>query len=249
MEVHSHPHNPSHKKKWTEYFFEFLMIFLAVTLGFIAENIREERINHTKEKEYMKSMLQDVVSDTSMLNNEMYFSTNIGKGLDSLSIALYSVDGSNGSTLNIYRLHATYSRVIGAAFNDLTSIQLRNSGGMQFIKKSTVRSAIADYWKRVTSIEEILDRLNNSNDADFAYSIFNRSYEHFSVDSGSGMSVVTIDPSARIMTNDKNQLINYANRMARKVTIINNFLVRKLKIQKKAAIELIGLLKKEYHLD
>ena len=39
MEVHHHPH--VEKKNFKEYFLEFLMIFLAVTLGFFAENIRE----------------------------------------------------------------------------------------------------------------------------------------------------------------------------------------------------------------
>jgi len=39
MEVH-HPHHPTHKKKWSEYIIEFLMLFAAVTLGFFAENVR-----------------------------------------------------------------------------------------------------------------------------------------------------------------------------------------------------------------
>jgi hypothetical protein len=33
MEVH-HPHHPTHKKKWSEYIIEFVMLFTAVTLGF-----------------------------------------------------------------------------------------------------------------------------------------------------------------------------------------------------------------------
>ena len=44
MEVHHHPHvdSDSHRKKgFKEYFLEFLMIFLAVTMGFFAENIRQ----------------------------------------------------------------------------------------------------------------------------------------------------------------------------------------------------------------
>ena len=40
MEVHKHPHHVTHKKKWGEYLLEFLMLFLAVFLGFVAENIR-----------------------------------------------------------------------------------------------------------------------------------------------------------------------------------------------------------------
>jgi hypothetical protein len=39
MEVHHHPH--VEKKSFKEYLLEGLMIFLAVTMGFFAENIRE----------------------------------------------------------------------------------------------------------------------------------------------------------------------------------------------------------------
>ena len=39
MEVHQHP--KIEQKNFKEYFLEFIMIFLAVTMGFIAENIRE----------------------------------------------------------------------------------------------------------------------------------------------------------------------------------------------------------------
>src|SRR5438045_883094 len=50
MEVHKHPHHVTHKKRWGEYFLEFLMIFLAVFLGFVAENIREKSSNREIEK-------------------------------------------------------------------------------------------------------------------------------------------------------------------------------------------------------
>src|SRR6478736_3470442 len=51
MEVHKHPHHVTHKKKWGEYFLEFLMLFLAVFLGFITENIREGISENSKAKE------------------------------------------------------------------------------------------------------------------------------------------------------------------------------------------------------
>ncbi len=46
MEVH-HPHHPTHKKKWAEYIIEFVMLFAAVTLGFLAENLREHQRSYT----------------------------------------------------------------------------------------------------------------------------------------------------------------------------------------------------------
>ena len=45
MEVHKHPHHVTHKKKWEEYILEFAMLFLAVFLGFIAENQREHYVD------------------------------------------------------------------------------------------------------------------------------------------------------------------------------------------------------------
>jgi len=41
MEVHHHAHDPAlphHKKNWKSYFWEFLMLFLAVFCGFLAES-------------------------------------------------------------------------------------------------------------------------------------------------------------------------------------------------------------------
>jgi hypothetical protein len=50
MEVHHHP--KPEKKKFKEYFFEFIMIFLAVTIGFFAENVRESITDKKREKQY-----------------------------------------------------------------------------------------------------------------------------------------------------------------------------------------------------
>ena len=57
MEVHHHPH--VEKKGFKEYFLEFLMIFLAVTLGFFAESFREHLVNKEKENHYIQSLISD----------------------------------------------------------------------------------------------------------------------------------------------------------------------------------------------
>jgi hypothetical protein len=249
MEVHKHPHGVTHKKKWTEYLLEFLMIFLAVTMGFIAENIREETVNHKKEREFVKNMLKDLVSDTSELADKIKFSATMASGLDSLSNALYSANGSDSSTLQIYRMQGEYLRIIGVDFNDATSIELRNSGGMQVIRNGEVRIAIARYWQRISVIKEIEERYNAQADVDFSFGIFNKNYQHIRARSDAGILTVEVDRGAQFMTNDKNQLINYANRMRRKVNIVNNFLMNNLTSQKKEGIGLIKIIKRDYHLD
>ena len=60
MEIHKHPHHVTHKKQLGEYALEFLMLFLAIFLGFVAENIRETSVERHQEKEYMRLMVEDL---------------------------------------------------------------------------------------------------------------------------------------------------------------------------------------------
>ncbi|MBK9661472.1 MAG: hypothetical protein IPO68_16495 [Chitinophagaceae bacterium] len=52
MEVHHHAHTA--RKKWTHYFWEFLMLFLAVFCGFLAENQREHYVKLNGQRSMQK---------------------------------------------------------------------------------------------------------------------------------------------------------------------------------------------------
>src|SRR6185369_11720280 len=76
MEVHhhsspatggTHPEGSGHRKKWSHYLWEFLMLFLAVFCGFLAENLREHTLEKKREKQYIASLVQDVELDISSL--------------------------------------------------------------------------------------------------------------------------------------------------------------------------------------
>jgi len=71
MEVHQHTHTP--RKKFTHYFWEFFMLFLAVFCGFLAENWREHIVEHQREKKYILSLIGDIRKDTSELSNIISF--------------------------------------------------------------------------------------------------------------------------------------------------------------------------------
>ena len=77
MEVHHHPDLHHKKKNFKEFFLEFVMIFLAVTLGFIAENVRESISNHEQEKHYVESLVNDLTEDT--VNMHVAINENTGK--------------------------------------------------------------------------------------------------------------------------------------------------------------------------
>jgi len=66
MEVH-HPHLEHKEKPWKEYLLEGLMIFLAVTMGFIAENLREHLSEQNKKKDLLEIVSQDFNKDMEQL--------------------------------------------------------------------------------------------------------------------------------------------------------------------------------------
>lgn len=71
MEVHHHP--DVEKKGIKEYLLEGLMIFIAVMMGFIAENIRENITNREHARELTAQLVQDLKADTSDLNEALSF--------------------------------------------------------------------------------------------------------------------------------------------------------------------------------
>mgnify|MGYP000208961407 CR=1 FL=1 len=64
MEVHHHPHVPTHVKPWKEYLLEGIMIFIAVSFGYTAENIREHYIETKKAVSSARNLYVDLVADS-----------------------------------------------------------------------------------------------------------------------------------------------------------------------------------------
>ena len=147
MEVHKHPHDLTHKKRWAEYLLEFFMIFLAVTLGFLAENQRERVIEHKKEKEFISSLCKDLISDTIQLNDALFDRKRTIKNIDSL---LYYLNMPDPDKYGKFIYH--YARPISNGFyfisNDRTIQQLKNAGNLRLIRNQPVSDSIMRYdWE------------------------------------------------------------------------------------------------------
>src|SRR5260370_42096386 len=95
MEVHHHP--KAERKNFKEYFLEFLMIFLAVTMGFFAENIREHFANAETEKRNMEIIVNNLKDDTARIKMAIDFNEAKLKTLDTL---LSFQDINNPDTLH-----------------------------------------------------------------------------------------------------------------------------------------------------
>lgn len=146
MEIHhrSHGSHPAgHKKKLTHYFWEFFMLFLAVTLGFLVENMREHRIENKREKSLMHALLADLDADMRQIDSLMKRRVLRNADCDSLISLLSKADKQNGSLQYYYGRNA--SRRIHFRPQDGTLQQLRNSGGFRVVHDEEVLQGINAY--------------------------------------------------------------------------------------------------------
>jgi len=142
MEVHAHSHTA--RKKWTHYFWEFLMLFLAVFCGFLAEYQLEHMIEKQKARQYISSFLQDLEIDNTQFDLLIPAFIEKDQLLDTLLQKIRGINSSTGANgiYKYYRHPFTYPDFI---YTDRTIQQLKNSGGMRLIADKGTSDSITGY--------------------------------------------------------------------------------------------------------
>jgi hypothetical protein len=149
MEVHHHPH--VEKKNFKEYFLEFLMIFLAVTMGFVAENLREHFVERKREKEYMVSLVSDLHRDITALKARINSMKEDITMADSVFLLLEKADYKSTSG-SLYYFGRRLSLRNFFRPNDGTTQQLNYAGGLRLIENEKVVDSIQQYINRITGL-------------------------------------------------------------------------------------------------
>jgi hypothetical protein len=142
METHAQElhKGPGHGLK--HYLFEFLMLFLAVFTGFLAENYREALVNKEKELHYVQNIVADLKADTSDLNFDIYYQQLWCNHLDSaLQIPIERLRNINIQDTFFYHFFPYYSWMQPFLENDNTITQLR-AGGFNLIRDKNVIDSI-----------------------------------------------------------------------------------------------------------
>ena len=151
----SYSQKPPHEtKKFSDYLREFLMIFLAVSLGFMADSTREKFAEHNQEKTYIKSMIEDLEKDTLNIDYVIKDFIKINYRLDTI-LALYdtAVSGFSPSwTLNFIDL--ALKGYTDFFYTDRTLQQLKNSGGMRLIASRAASNGIIEYDAQIKQLDK-----------------------------------------------------------------------------------------------
>ena len=148
MEVH-HPHHPTHKKKISEYFLEFFMLFFAVTLGFFAENYREHSIIEHRMQENYAAIIVDLEQDNLKIDSISIEAKN-GINLITLSHILYKYKTGKFSEKelldSIYNIK-TIPSYTTLFVNNTTFKNMQSSGLLSYVDNKELKTNLSYYYE------------------------------------------------------------------------------------------------------
>jgi hypothetical protein len=246
MEVHHHPDLHHKPKPWKEYFLEFLMIFLAVTLGFFAENIREHFTDTRKGREYAISYKEDLIKDTVIIQKTIWILNRDIAGCDSLNSFLQNERTKTVDDLKkIYQYNLSALGGFSFSLTDRTSSQLKNSGGMRLLTNKKVIDGILNFWESGAVLDGIQTATATMRQQarEKTYLIFDNQYY---ADNSDSLGKRDVSTNARLMTDNFLQLAELRNRLNHFKNTIKGAFLKGLINQKMQAVKLIKLIETEY---
>ena len=141
MEVHAHSHTP--RKKWTHYFWEFLMLFLAVFCGFLAENQREHLIEHKREKQFAKQLLSDLREDSLFFIRRQDQLRRVFSGQDRFKEKLVQ---NQATDMEIVKGFLNVYYAFDARLTNTTFTQMKTSGSLRYIRNYELTTQLTKYY-------------------------------------------------------------------------------------------------------
>lgn len=159
------------KKNISRYFFEFLMMFLAVFAGFLADNWREKLQEHHREEDYIQSIVQDLKSDTLQSGKILMQLKSTRSNIESVLTELSSSEVIEDSR-TVYRLWTKNLDIKTFVSNDRSIQQLKNSGDLRLIRNKAVSDAIMKYDQTIKNYYQQSDLMYNAVSNQRIYSRF-----------------------------------------------------------------------------
>ena len=244
MEVHTHTHTP--RKKWTHYFWEFFMLFLAVTLGFFVENQREHYIEGKREKVYLEGILQDLKDDTTNFSSFLVRNNENYERFDSLIRETKTITSSTNTNRLYYLARTVWGKTERLQYIRRTYDQLKSSGSLRLIHKKNVLDSISRYFESLQWMD-LQNELLIERQTLYAIEL-GEIFDSWTIDSIFSTDFSLPQSTPPLITTNKQQLNKYVAHL-HAVKGVYNYNLKKISMEYlPAARKLIEILKDEYHL-
>ena len=245
MEVHHHPHTAQKEKHFKHYLFEFLMLFLAVSAGFLVENQREHYVENKREKILIKSFVEDLKQDTAKITSNIQLRNSKILVMDSL-IKILNSPNPNQDGPSVYYWGRRVTRSTLFQSNDRTIKQLKNAGGLRLIRNQTASNAIMTYDQANDYIIFLQSR--EGQELSEIYPLLAKLFDGNVLETMiHGMEITRPSGKPILRSTDKNLILDltYFMHQYKSTSIV---MIVRLQTLKQSAKEAIQFLQKEYQL-
>lgn len=152
METNAHHLHKAPGRGWKHYFFEFLMLFLAVFCGFLAENMREHQVEKERGRQYISSFRDDLRTDTTNMNFQIKELADQDAVLTNMFNCFDSITGKIVSTGCLSAIILNSRGFTDFIYTDRTIQQLKYAGGLRLIQDQGVADSIIRYDAEVREL-------------------------------------------------------------------------------------------------
>jgi hypothetical protein len=245
MEVHHHT-TPKKEKHFKHYLFEFLMLFLAVSAGFLVENQREHYVENKREKSFIKSFVEDLKEDTANITSNTLLRNSKILVIDSL-IKILNSSNPNQDGQSVYYWGRRVTRSTLFQSNDRTIKQLKNAGGLRLIRNQRASDTIMKYDRAIDYIN-YLQNNRETQELTEIYPLLAKLFDGNVLETMiRGMEINRPPGNPVLRSTDKNLILDltyFLHQYKSSSTVI----ITRLKTLKQAAIETMQFLQEEYRL-
>ena len=248
MDIHAHHlHNAPGEKIW-HYFFEFLMLFLAVFCGFMAEYYLEHRIERDREKEFVGQAVKEMKADLLQIRN-FELDSNRWKYQDTLARLMLGKDLSQQAIRKMYQCLWSIDIGMYMLFRQNTLTQLKSAGNMRLIRNTAVADSLYGWDGSISNSYNELNELKK-----ISYDNYRLACRIFDggnfVANGQWISweeTLGKKQDVNLMTTDEKLFHELGNNMFRQTNMRHNY-DNDINAHKKYTIRLIDFFIKQYHL-
>ena len=164
MEVHHHSHHP---KKWKEYITEFVMLFAAVTLGFLAENLREHQIINHRIEQNKIAILKDLEADSVSISRVLAIEDSCINTFNRINNILFLAKSNKINSDQLLDSIKMNDQLIAYSttlyMNNSSFKNMQSSGLLSYVVEGEFKNTLASYYevdfKSIEAANEFFDQV------------------------------------------------------------------------------------------
>jgi len=215
---------------------------------FFVENQREHYVEHTREKQYMRSMVEDLIKDIQLLKNE---SATVSQQFNALDSIVQIINTGNLEEEQIRKMYILQKRFLYPLTLELitrTEVQLKNAGAMRLIRNQAVNDSTINYWHLKDRIIYTREAINGHRlkAKDLSFMLFDNKYY---VKDQTGWNFDATAKKVSLLPHSSILLIEFGNRVSHTRELLQFNYKTRLDVLSGTAQRIIELTKKEYHLE